>query len=152
PARLRRGRGRDRSVKSVQSSLLKNFSFLTLSNVLLPIASMALVVAISRLGGVELLGEYSYVLTFLFIGQTCTTGGMQILITRDVAQRRKLAGTYFVSASAIGVLGVLVISAAVVPFFVWSVPEPSVRLSILLMDLALLPTVILSFGEATLLA
>lgn len=136
----------------MQGALLKNFSVLSLSNLLLPLASTALVVAISRLGGVEMLGEYSFILTFFFIGQTCTTGGMQILITRDVARDRGRAGTYFVTASAIGATLAVGISLVLVPGFVWSVPSPAVRTSIVLMAAALVPTVVASFGEATLLA
>jgi hypothetical protein len=55
----------------------------------MPIASMALVVAISRFGGVEMLGEYSFLLTFFFIGQTCATAGLHIIVTRDVARDRR---------------------------------------------------------------
>jgi hypothetical protein len=69
----------------MRKALVRNFSFLTASNLLLPIATMALVVAISRLGGAELLGEYSLLMSFFLIGQTCSTAGLQILSTRDVA-------------------------------------------------------------------
>lgn len=59
----------------MRMSLLKSFLFLTAGNVLIPVASIALVVAISRLGGVEMLGQYSLLITFFSIGQTCSSAG-----------------------------------------------------------------------------
>jgi O-antigen/teichoic acid export membrane protein len=133
-------------------SLLKNFSFLTASGILMPFASMALVVTISRLGGVEMLGDYTILLTFFFIGQTCSTAGVQILITREVARERDKAGAYLVSGSVIGVMAAGVISLILIPSFTWSVPGVDVRLSLVLMGLALFPTTVIAFAESVLLA
>ena len=136
----------------MRGALLKNFSFLTASGILMPFASMALVVTISRLGGVEMLGHYTLLLTFFFIGQTCSTAGVQILITREVARARDKAGAYLVSGSAIGAIAVVVISAILVPSFVWTVPGNDVRVSLVLMALALFPTTVIAFAESVLLA
>ncbi|MBI3769545.1 MAG: flippase [Deltaproteobacteria bacterium] len=136
----------------MRTTLLKNFSFLTASSVLMPIASMALVVAISRLGGVEMMGEYSLLLTFFFFGQTCCTAGLQILITREVARSRVKAGAYLVSGSAIGAIAATVISAILIPSFMWTVPGADVEIGLLLMAAALFPTVVVAFGESVLLA
>jgi O-antigen/teichoic acid export membrane protein len=136
----------------VRGSLLKNFSFLTISNILLPIASMALVIAISRLGGVEMLGSYSFLITFFFIGQTCATAGLHIILTREIARERHRAGVYFASASAIGALAVLVLWAALLPPFMWSVPGGDLRLALVIMAVALAPTALQTFGESVLLA
>ena len=136
----------------MRGSLLKNFSFLTASGILMPFASMALVVTISRIGGVEMLGHYTLLLTFFFIGQTCSTAGLQILITREVARSRALAGAYLLSGSVIGALAVVVISAILLPSFMWSVPGANVRVSLVLMALALLPTTVIAFAESVLLA
>src|SRR5512147_95353 len=111
----------------------------------MPFASMALVVTISRLGGVEMLGDYTILLTFFFIGQTCSTAGVQILITREVARGRDKAGAYFVSGSAIGCMAAAVISLILIPGFTWSGPGNEMRLSLVLMGLALFPTTVIAF-------
>ncbi len=136
----------------MRSALLKNFSFLTISNLLMPIASMALVVAISRLGGVEMLGEYSYLLTFFFIGQTCATAGLQIIVTRDVAREPAAAGAYFAAACWIGVLATTVLSLVLLPAFMWAVPATATRVGLVLTAAAIFPTVVITFGESVLLA
>lgn len=133
-------------------SLLKNFSFLTASGILMPFASMALVVTISRVGGVELLGQYTLLLTFFFIGQTCSTAGLHILITREVAHAREHAGAYLVSASALGAIAVILVSAVLVPSFFWTVPSADVGAGLALMALALFPTAVIAFAESVLLA
>jgi len=136
----------------LRTALLKNFSFLTISNLLMPIASMALVVAISRFGGVEMLGEYSFLLTFFFIGQTCATAGLHIIVTRDVARERAAAGAYFASACWIGMAAAAVLSLILLPIFMWSVPSTATRIGLLLTAAALFPTVVITFGESVLLA
>lgn len=136
----------------VRAALLKNFSFLTVSNVLMPIASMALVVAISRLGGVEMLGEYSFLITFFFIGQTCATAGLHIIVTRDVARDRQSAGAYFGAACWIGIMAALAMSIVLLPPFMWTVPAASTRVGLTLTAAALFPTVVITFGESVLLA
>ena len=136
----------------MRPSLLKNFSFLTASNILMPVTSMALVIAISRLGGVEMMGQYALLISFSLIGRTCSTAGLHILITRDVARSRDLAGAYFLSASLIGSLAALLISMVLLPAFAWSVPDHIFRLSLTIMAVALVPTVVATFGESVLLA
>jgi O-antigen/teichoic acid export membrane protein len=136
----------------VRSALLKNFSFLTISNLLMPIASMALVVAISRLGGVEMLGAYSYLLTFFFIGQTCATAGLHIIVTRDVAREPEAAGAYLAAANAIGILATTALSLILLPPFMYAVPETATRVGLVLTAAAIFPTVVITFGESVLLA
>ncbi len=136
----------------MRSALLKNFSFLTISNLLMPIASMALVVAISRLGGVEMLGEYSYLLTFFFIGQTCATAGLPIIVTREVAREPTAAGVYFAAASWIGLLATAALSLVLLPPFMWAVPSVSTRIGLALTAAAIFPSVVIIFGESVLLA
>ena len=57
-----------------------------MSNVISPFFSIALVLAISRLQGVELLGKYSLLMTVFILGQACGTLGLSIIITRETAQ------------------------------------------------------------------
>ncbi len=136
----------------MHANLIKNFSFLSVSSILLPFTTMALVVAISRLGGVEMLGQYSLLVTFFFFGQTCSTAGLQILVTREVAKTRARAGTYLMTGSAIGFVAAAVISAILVPSFTWTVPGTDTRVSLILMAAALFPTVVIAFAESVLLA
>ncbi len=136
----------------MHANLIKNFSFLSASSVLLPFTTMALVVAISRLGGVEMLGQYSLLVTFFFFGQTCSTAGLQILLTRDVARTRARAGAYLMSGTIIGFIAVVVISAILVPSFMWTVPGSDTRISLFFMAGSLFPTVVIAFAESVLLA
>lgn len=136
----------------MHANLIKNFSFLSASSILLPFTTMALVVAISRLGGVEMLGQYSLLVTFFFFGQTCSTAGLQIILTREVARSRGRAGAYLLSGSALGCIAAVVISAILIPSFTWTVPGNDTRISLYLMAAALFPTVVIAFAESILLA
>jgi O-antigen/teichoic acid export membrane protein len=133
-------------------TLIRNFSFLTASNVLMPIASMALVVAISRIGGAEMLGEYSLLVGFFFIGQTTSTAGLHILLTRDIARAPERASAYFVAACAIGVVAAAATAVVLVPAFAAGVSQRHVTLGLIVMAASLLPTVAATFGESALLA
>ncbi len=133
-------------------TLVRNFSFLTVSNILMPMASMVLVVAISRIGGAEMLGEYSLLVSLFFIGQTTSTAGLHILLTRDIARAPRRASAYFVAACAIGVGAAIVSSIALVPAFAAGVSQRHVTVALAIMAVSLVPTVAATFGESTLLA
>jgi O-antigen/teichoic acid export membrane protein len=134
------------------SRLHRNFGLLLASNVLSPIFSMALVLAISRVQGVEMLGKYSLMMTVFVLGQSCATLGLPVLITRDVARARETAGRYFVTASVVttGLLLPLVVLA--VPALHWLVADTELTRALGYVLVALLPSVLTLYGEAVLLA
>ena len=53
----------------MRDNLHKNFLFLAVSNVLAPLFSMVLVLAIRRVQGVEILGTYSFMMTVLIVAR-----------------------------------------------------------------------------------
>jgi O-antigen/teichoic acid export membrane protein len=122
------------------------------SNVLSPVFSMVLVLAISRLHGVEMLGKYSLVMTVFVVGQSCATLGLPIIVTREVAKARHLAGYYFVNACALtgGLIALALL--ALIPAVCASLADTEMRVAISLTLLSLVPSVVLGYGEGVLLA
>ena len=132
--------------------LAKNFVFLMASNVLSPVFSMVLVLAISRLRGVEMLGKYSLVMTVFIVGQQCAALGLPILITREVSKRAALAGHYFMNACVLTSALVAVALVAGLPIVWSSLDDHEMRIAMSLTLLSLLPSVPMAYGEAVLLA
>lgn len=132
--------------------LHKNFALLTASNLLSPFFSMVLVLAISRLRGVEMLGKYSLMMTVFVIGQSCVTFGLPVIVTREVAQAHEGAGRHFMAACAVTGVAVFVGLALVATAMPWLVSDQPLRLATELVLVALLPTIIIAYGEAVLLA
>lgn len=135
----------------MKSTLHRNFALLMVSNVLSPLISMALVVAISRLRGAEFLGKYSVLMTVFVLGQSCAGLGLPIVITREVAKRRETAGRYFVSASALTV-GLLV-PVILIAFLILdrTLAEAEMSLAVGLILISLVPSTITLYAEAVLL-
>jgi O-antigen/teichoic acid export membrane protein len=131
--------------------LHKNFALLTASNLLTPLFTMALVLAISRLQGVEILGKYSLMMTVFVVGQSCVSLGLPVVITREVAKRPADAGRYFVSACAVA-FAVAGFAVAVALGAVRWTAEADLRTALSLVILSMLPSVVTWYGEAVLLA
>lgn len=133
------------------ASVHKNFALLAASNLLSPLFSMALVLAISRLQGAEVLGKYSLTMTVFVVGQSCATLGLPIVVTREVAKARSQANRYLVNAGAVNLpLLVLAIGVGLV-LLQWSVGDSALRQALGIMLVALLPSMIASYGESVLL-
>jgi O-antigen/teichoic acid export membrane protein len=136
----------------VNDGLARNFLFLTAGNVLGPVFSMLLVLAISRLRGMEMLGQYSLVMTVFVVGQSCGSLGLPVIVTREVARARELAARYLVNASLVAVAVVAAALAVVLPA-AWGVAtESDMRVAVSLTLLSLLPSAVIANGEAVLLA
>jgi O-antigen/teichoic acid export membrane protein len=132
--------------------LTTNFLFLMASNVLSPVFSMVLVLAISHLQGVEMLGKYSLVMTVFIVGQSCATLGLSIIITREVSKTPQLAGHYFLNACALTGALIALALVALVPGVSALLHDAEMRVAIALTLLSLLPSVPMAYGEAVLLA
>lgn len=137
---------------AMSASLRKNFVFLATSNLLAPFFSMALVLAISRLRGVEELGKYSLVMTIFVLGQSCVGFGLPLVITREVAQTHEAAGKYLASACIVSLLLLIPILAVAFPILRWAVTDQELYWAICLVLMALLSTSVNAYGEAVLLA
>jgi O-antigen/teichoic acid export membrane protein len=136
----------------MHDGLARSFIFLSAGNVLGPVFSMALVLAISHLRGMEMLGQYSLVMTVFVVGQACATLGLPVIVTREVARDRKGAGRYLFNATLVA--GVLVGLAllAIIPAAAWLVREDDMRMATSLALLTLLPSALVANAEAVLLA
>lgn len=133
------------------SRLQRNFILLAGSNLLAPMASMALVLAIARLHGAEMLGKYSLLMTVFVLGQSCVGLGLPVLITREVSRQRAEAGRYVVNACAVTgvILGpVLAVAAAVAA----RASDRELGIALALVIGALLPSMVIVHAEAVLLA
>jgi O-antigen/teichoic acid export membrane protein len=136
----------------MNGSVRRNFVFLAASNMLAPVFSMALVLAISRLRGVEELGRYSLLMTVFIVGQTIAGFGLPVIVTREVAQAPRRAGTYFVGASLVSLLLVLPLLLVVEPMLRRWVTGYEMGPALFVVLLTLVPSSITQAGEAVLLA
>lgn len=136
----------------MNSRLARNFFYLMVSNLLSPMFSMALVLAISRVRGVEMLGKYSLLMTVFIVGQACGTLGLSVIITRDVAQDPSRAGHYFFNATILTGLVVAAFVLAALPVVHRTFDEQEMQVAMSLVVGTFVPSVVMSYGEAVLLA
>jgi len=129
----------------------KNFGLIALNNVLTPLFAMALVLAISRLSGPELLGKYSLLMAVLVLGQSCASLGLHVIITREAACARDRAGRFFLAAALVGVSVMTVVLVFAVPLVWFWIDDPELRVALSLILLALVPSVLSGHAEALLL-
>jgi O-antigen/teichoic acid export membrane protein len=135
----------------MSAQLKRNFVLLAASNLLTPVFSMVLVLAITRLQGVDQLGKYSLMMTLFIVGQSCVGLGLPVLITREVARRPADAGRYFVSACALtAAIAVALLGIALA--VVLRSPDAELRGALALVLAALLPSIATTHAEAVLLA
>lgn len=130
----------------------KNFGLLMLGNLLAPVFSMVLVLAIAKLQGAEALGRYSVVMTLFVFGQSCAALGLPIVITRDVAQHPEHAARYLSNACAVTVALLLVTFTVAVPLMYVAMAERQMFWATTIVLAALVPSTIAFYGEAVLLA
>jgi O-antigen/teichoic acid export membrane protein len=136
----------------MSGAIRRNFLFIAVSNLLAPLFSVALVMAIARVRGAEDLGKYSLVMTVFVLGQSIAGFGLPVVLTREVARARASAGTYLVHACLLTtalLAPLLLIAAATLAL---TVDDPALLWALLLVLAALLPTSITQYGEAVLLA
>jgi O-antigen/teichoic acid export membrane protein len=91
-----------------RKSILKNTLALAVPNIFNPIVSFVLVLVISRYLGVEGLGQFSLVLSYIGIFATLASLGLADLVVREVARRRDRAHEFLFNAGAFGTLSSLV--------------------------------------------
>lgn len=135
----------------MSDGVVRSFVVLGAGNVLAPMFSMALVLAISRLQGMELLGKYSLLMTVFVVGQSCAAFGLPVVVTREVARMRASAGRYFVNATVLTVALSALALTAMLPV-AWRLAEPDVRVALVLTLLTVLPSAALANAEAVFIA
>ncbi len=130
----------------------RNFAFIAASNLLAPVFSLVLVLAIGRLQGVEVLGKYSLLMSIFVFGMSAAGFGLPVVITREVAQAPDEAGRWFVNAAALSMaLALPLVALAVLAFGARSADE-QMALALALAALTVLPSAVTQCAEAVLLA
>ena len=130
----------------------KNFAFIAVSNLLAPMFSLVLVLAIGRLQGVEMLGKYSLLMSVFVFGMSAAGFGLPVVITRESAQAPLDAGRWFVAAVAISTaLALPLLLVALAACALWA-EDGQMSLALALTALTVLPSVVTQCAEAVLLA
>src|SRR5262249_17262340 len=130
----------------------KNFAFIAVSNVLAPMFSLVLVLAIGRLQGVEVLGKYSLLMSVFVFGMSASGFGLPVVLTREAAQVPLEAGRLFLSAVGLSTaLALPLVAAALVACGLWAEDRP-MALALGLTTLTVLPSAVTQCAESVLLA
>ena len=79
-----------------KQSLKKNTVSILIARIAAPASSLFLIICVARYLGVEELGKYSLILSFLLLFQILPTFGLNYYITREVSRDNSLAGRYLV--------------------------------------------------------
>jgi O-antigen/teichoic acid export membrane protein len=133
-------------------AISRNFALIAASNLLAPALSLALVLAIGRLQGVEVLGKYSLLTSLLVFGASAAGFGLPVVITREVAQAPEHAGRWFASAATLATALSLPVVALAVVACALATPDRELALALALACVAALPSAVTQCAEAVLLA
>lgn len=133
-------------------AISRNFAFIAVSNVLAPMFSLVLVLAISRLQGVEALGKYSLLMSVFVFGMSVSGFGLPVVVTREVARDPSGAGRWFVQSSALSVGLLLPLVLMAVAACVLGNADRSMGWALGLTALSVVPSAITQQAEAVLLA
>lgn len=139
------------TARSHAATLLRNTSVLSLGNVLSPMASMVLVLAIGRWRGPEELGVYSLAMAVFLFGEGLAALGLPVVVTREVAATPGRAGAYFVAGTAVAgaIVGGLV--ALAVPLLFLAGGATPLTLTLAFLVASFLPSVVTAMGVGVLL-
>ncbi len=130
----------------------RNFAFIAVSNLLAPMFSLVLVLAISRLQGVETLGKYSLLMSVFVFCMSAAGFGLPVVLTREAAQGPQDAGRWFVNAVALSSALVLPLVAVALGVCALRVSDGDMALALGLTALTVLPSAVTQCAEAILLA
>ncbi len=131
-------------------SLFINIGSIFVARMLSPLIRMGLVLFLSRFLGAKGLGEYQVMMTYFALFEVLPTLGLRRFMTREIAKQPPLALQYIQHGC---VLGLLVSIAALAIMNVASAGySGTIRQGILLLSLALFPSTMLVFCEATFIA
>jgi O-antigen/teichoic acid export membrane protein len=136
----------------MNQAVSRNFAFIAASNLLAPVFSLVLVLAIGRIQGVEALGKYSLLMSVFVFGMSAAGFGLPVVITREVAQAPGEAGGWFVNAAALSMgLALPFVALAWLAFAAGS-RDGQMALALRLAALTVLPSAVTQCAEAVLLA
>lgn len=117
--------------------LFKNSIASFLTQISTPLSSFVLVFVIARRLGVSGLGEYSSALSMYYIFQAISSFGLNLLVTRDVAQDNSKVNRYFVNGSALALFFSFFAVVAMCVSVNWVSSVPGVRHSVYILSTSL---------------
>ena len=103
--------------------LIANTFALLLAELIQPLFSVILVVAISRYLGPTGLGQYSFIITYVAIFEPVAAFGLREIVTREVAKDHTAADRYLPTAFLLGTLAT-VLCGVVMSVVVWLLSYP----------------------------
>lgn len=131
---------------------LRNTVVLALFELANPLLSLLLIGTISRVLGAEGLGAYNLLLAFFFIVQAFTSLGLRTLITREVSRSRERALHYLSSSVVLGLVSSLLGAVGFLLILRLARYGGDVEAAGWLIALALIPSIVITYGEAIFIA
>ena len=134
------------------STIVSSTLLLSSAQILNPLTSVLLVLAIARLQGAEILGKYSLVLTIFYMAVAIAGLGLNTPITRAISVNKNKAPDFLIVSSLIGLAtGLIAIGGVQILIFLLDYP-PDVQISANLLMWAVIPSVLVLFYEAIFIA
>lgn len=130
------------------SRLVKNIIALWTPNILNPAISFALILFISRYLGVEGLGAYSLVVSYLGIFMTLAALGLGTLVVREAARDLEQAHAFFVNAALFGSVSSLLAIVGMIVVVGLMGYENQVFQAAIICSFSLFPSTAINYMEA----
>jgi len=130
------------------SRLVKNIIALWTPSILNPVVSFALILFISRYLGVEGLGTYSLVLSYLGIFVTLAALGLGTLVLREAARDLEQAHVFFVNAALFGTVSSVAAIVGMVLIVSFMGYKNEVFQAAVICSFSLFPTTAINYMEA----
>jgi O-antigen/teichoic acid export membrane protein len=142
--------GKGPSVATTDSfhRVYKNSAILTFLRLLEPLLAMVVVIAISRLRGLETMGGYAFVISFVAMFGTIGQMGLQVLVTREVAARKEMSDSYLSGALLLFFCSSIILAVAMNLSKGYFGLSPEVSKAVFLISLNLFPMFAISAFEA----
>ncbi len=128
--------------------VLGNTVLLTAVRVVVPLMSLAVVLAVSRLLGAEGLGRYTLVFTVLYVANTFAPLGLYGLLTREGARARERLSQLLGSALLLGACATIPVTLAMAAAGHWLGYDAPTISALRLLSFAVLPCTVILLAEA----
>ena len=127
------------SAAEVVPSILSNSLAMLAARLLVPLFSFGINVGIARLLGSQVLGQYVELVALLFVAQALAGGGLNAIVTRDVAAHPEDRAELVRRANRVGVASGL-LATAIYLLYVFLILDPSAHRPALLLAISIVPS------------
>ena len=127
------------SAAEVVPSILSNSLAMLAARLLVPVFSFGINVGIARLLGSQVLGQYVELVALLFVAQALAGGGLNAIVTRDVAAHPEDRAELVRRANRVGVASGL-LATAIYLLYVFLILDPSAHRPALLLAISIVPS------------